>query len=52
MIEKGLSIARLRKLIATFEGRLRNMSDGKFSRKSFLVLKMGRGVLPHFMVKF
>ena len=51
-IERGLSFARLRRLIAIFGGRLRNMNDGKFSGKSFLVLKMGCGVLPHFMAKF
>ena len=50
--ERGLSFTRLRKLIATSGGRLRNLSDGKFAGKSFLVLKMDRGVLPHFMAKF
>ncbi|KAJ8649210.1 hypothetical protein MRB53_002233 [Persea americana] len=51
-IERGLSFTRLRKLKAISGGRLRNMNNGKFSRKSFLVLKMDHDSLPHFMGKF
>ena len=50
--ERGLSFARLKKSSAISRGRLMNMSNGKFSGKSFLVLKMGRGVLLHFMASF
>ncbi|KAJ8649218.1 hypothetical protein MRB53_002241 [Persea americana] len=51
-IERGLSSAKLRRLKAISRGRLRNMNNGKFSRKSFLVLKMDRYGLSHFMGKF
>ena len=52
VLERGLLSARLKKLTAIFGGRLRNMSNGKFFRKSFLLLMMGRGVLPYFMASF
>ena len=50
--ERGLSFCRLKKSTAISGGRLKNMSNGKFSEKSFLLLIMGRGILPHFMTDF
>ena len=51
-LERGFSFAKLKKSTTIFGGRLRNMSDIKFFEKSFLLLMMGRGVLPHFMENF
>ncbi|XXG76923.1 hypothetical protein AAC387_Pa08g1183 [Persea americana] len=48
-IERGLSFAKLRRLKAISGGRLRNMNNGKFSGKRFLVLKMGHDGLLHIM---
>ena len=51
-LERGLSFARLKKSIAISGGRLRNMSDDRFSGQSFLYLMMDHGVLLHFMANF